>query len=219
MAYETRTVIRPVRLEDLEVLVDLARQTGPGLTSLPADKGLLRERVENSLTSFAKTITHPNAEDYLFVLEDTATHTIVGCSAIIAAIGYDQPFYSFHVSTLMQMCESLDVTRQHQVLHLVNDYTGDTEIGSLFLLPAYRAHGNGLLLSRCRFFYMANEPQRFAETVVAEMRGVLDEQGYSAFWQGLGKHFFAIDFTEADYLTDYIVSDFTHEFLLFNNDY
>ena len=33
---------------------------------------------------------------------------------------------------------------------------------------------------------MAAFRERFNEKVVAEMRGVIDEQGYSPFWESLG---------------------------------
>ncbi len=32
------------------------------------------------------------------------------------------------------------------------------------------------------------------------MRGVIDEHGYSPFWQSLGKRFFSMDFSRADFL-------------------
>ena len=37
--------------------------------------------------------------------------------------------------------------------------------------------------------------------MIAEMRGVIDDQGRSAFWDAVGKHFFEIDFPKADYLS------------------
>jgi len=43
--------------------------------------------------------------------------------------------------------------------------------------------------------------QRFAETIIAEMRGINDENGQSPFWQWLEEHFFSMDFPTADYLT------------------
>ena len=43
--------------------------------------------------------------------------------------------------------------------------------------------------------------QRFADRVIAEMRGVSDEQGNSPVWQWLEEHFFSVDFPTADYLT------------------
>ena len=48
---------------------------------------------------------------------------------------------------------------------------------------------------------MAQFPERFTEKVFAEMRGVSDENGVSPFWESLGRHFFSIDFKEADELT------------------
>ena len=33
------------------------------------------------------------------------------------------------------------------------------------------------------------------------LRGKLDADGRSPFWEGLGRHFFAMDYSRADYLT------------------
>jgi arginine N-succinyltransferase len=84
---------------------------------------------------------------------------------------------------------------------LCNDYTGQTEIGSLILAKHYRQGYNGKLLSYSRFLFMAEFPQRFAEKVFAEMRGVCDDKGHSPFWHGLGRHFFQMEFPMADYLS------------------
>lgn len=48
---------------------------------------------------------------------------------------------------------------------------------------------------------MAEHQERFAETVIAEMRGISDEEGRSPFWNWLEEHFFSMDFPTADYLT------------------
>ena len=48
---------------------------------------------------------------------------------------------------------------------------------------------------------MAEFRERFADRVIAEMRGVSDEKGNSPFWQWLEEHFFSVDFPTADYLT------------------
>ena len=45
---------------------------------------------------------------------------------------------------------------------------------------------------------MADFPQRFADKVIAEMRGFSDEQGRSPFWESLGRRFFSMDFAKAD---------------------
>lgn len=55
--------------------------------------------------------------------------------------------------------------------------------------PEWRKEGNGYLLSKSRFMFMAAFRDKFNDKVVAEMRGVIDEHGYSPFWQSLGKRF------------------------------
>lgn len=42
---------------------------------------------------------------------------------------------------------------------------------------------------------------RFTSTIIAEMRGVSDENGLSPFWENVGNHFFHMSFAEADRLT------------------
>ncbi|PLL13789.1 arginine N-succinyltransferase, partial [Klebsiella michiganensis] len=75
-----------------------------------------------------------------------------------------------------------------------------SELCTLFLDPKWRKEGNGYLLSKSRFLFMAAFRERFNDKVVAEMRGVIDEHGYSPFWESLGKRFFAMEFSRADYL-------------------
>ncbi len=88
-----------------------------------------------------------------------------------------------------------------KLLTFGNNYTGCSEICTLFLRPSFRGGLNGRLMSKCRFLMMAEHPHRFSETIFAEMRGVSDDEGNSPFWQWLQEHFFSIDFTMADYLT------------------
>jgi arginine N-succinyltransferase len=70
----------------------------------------------------------------------------------------------------------------------------------LFLDPDFRVNGNGALLSKARFMFLAQFPERFSEHICAEMRGHFDENGDSPFWKALGAHFYQIDFHEADNL-------------------
>jgi len=37
--------------------------------------------------------------------------------------------------------------------------------------------------------------------VIAEMRGVVDDKGHSPFWEAVGRHFFDVEFPDADYLS------------------
>lgn len=194
-------VVRPIRLEDLEALLALADVSGFGLTTLPRDRKLLRRRILDSLRGFETLREEPRGETYLFVMEDRETGAVVGTSGIAAKVGGFEPFYTYRIETHVQMSETLGVRKEVQCLHLVAEHSGPCEIGSLFLHPAHRRHGAGRLMSLCRFLFMAEHPARFDPLVVAEMRGVVDDGGRCPFWEGLGRHFFDVDFPRADHLS------------------
>ncbi|PSW19221.1 arginine N-succinyltransferase [Photobacterium sanctipauli] len=194
-------VIRPITAADLPALLQCAEESGHGFTSLPVNDEILLNRIKHSEESFAKAVTKAGPEGYLMVAEDTETGEIAGTTAIEAAIGLDNPFYTYHLSTVVHSSRRLNVHNAVKVLTFGNDYTGVSELCTLFLRPEWREGANGRLLSKCRFLMMAEHPQRFDNTVIAEMRGVSDENGNSPFWEWLKQHFFSIDFTLADYLT------------------
>ena len=62
-------IVRPVRSADLPALINLARSTGAGLTTLPANEERLAHRVGWAEKAFRGEATRADA-DYLFVLED-----------------------------------------------------------------------------------------------------------------------------------------------------
>ncbi|KHT59336.1 arginine N-succinyltransferase [Photobacterium gaetbulicola] len=194
-------VIRPITAADLPALLQCAQESGHGFTSLPVNEEILANRIQHSEESFAKSVIQPGTEGYLMVAEDTETGEIAGTTAIEAAIGLDNPFYTYHLSTVVHSSRRLNVHNVVKVLTFGNDYTGVSELCTLFLRPEWRQGLNGRLLSKCRFLMMAQHPERFDKTVIAEMRGVSDEDGNSPFWEWLKEHFFSIDFTLADYLT------------------
>lgn len=194
-------VVRPVTLNDLDPLEQLAIESGPGMTNLPANREVLERKVRTSLDSLSREVKTPGEESYLFVMEDTSNQRIAGTSGIIASVGLSRPFYSYRVIHLAHTSLELNKYDSVSVLQMVNEYRGDTEIATLYLTPDYRRGGNGKLLSRCRFLFLAQFPQRFAGRVMAEMRGAHDEQGRSIFWESLGRHFLDMDFSKADYLS------------------
>ncbi len=194
-------VIRPVQLKDLDRLVKLAYHASFGLTSLPKGRKLLRKRIQESIESFARTSQRPIGELFVFVLEDTAKGLILGTSSIVSKLGGFQPFYAYRVEKYTHECNMLKVRKEIEVLHLMTEHDGPAEIGGLFLSGRYRKHGSGRLLSLFRFLFMAEHRSRFESTVIAEMRGVVDKEGRSPFWEALGSHFFDIDYPTADYLT------------------
>ena len=194
-------VIRPVAKNDLDDLLTLSKQAGVGLTTLPQDDVILKQKIKDSIDSFGNKQQDFRQGNYFFVLEDVAKQKVVGTSAIIASVGGQVPFYSYKLSTLFKSCDELELQKEFKILQLVNDYQTCTELCTLFLAPKYRRDGNGSLLSRCRFLFMTEFKIRFSETIFAEMRGMSDDTGHSPFWHHLGKHFFGIDFSHADFLT------------------
>lgn len=195
------TVIRPVKQDDLPSLMHLAKSVGPGMTNLPYDEAALQNKIDTSIHSFANGCESADCLGYFFVQEDLASKKIVGTSAIAPAGGHMVPFYHFKISNFKYVCKDLELENSHKVLTLVNDYQGVTEICGLYLLPEYRLHHNGSLLSRSRFLFMADHHERFDETIIAEMRGIIGKNGSPPFWDNIISKFINLSFFEADKLT------------------
>nr|WP_298147880.1 arginine N-succinyltransferase [uncultured Pseudomonas sp.] len=192
-------IVRPVRSADLPALIDLARSTGAGLTTLPANEERLAHRVGWAEKTFRGEAERADA-DYLFVLENDAGE-VVGISAVAGAVGLREPWYNYRVGLTVSASQELNIHRQIPTLFLANDLTGNSELCSLFLRADHRSGLNGRLLSKARFLFIAEFRELFGDKVIAEMRGMSDEQGRSPFWESLGRHFFKMEFSQADYLT------------------
>ncbi|MGB5447263.1 MAG: arginine N-succinyltransferase, partial [Psychromonas sp.] len=193
-------IIRPIKRQDKQALLQLATKTGTGFTSLPHNERHIEDRIERMIATWQGDAPL-SQQGYLFALEDSETQKVVGISAIEVAIGLENPWYDFHVGTQVHASKTLGIYRQMKKLSLSNDHTGHSELCTLFLDPDYRKDKNGQLLSKSRFLFMASFRDKFSEQVIAEMRGVNDAQGSSPFWEGLGRHFFNLDFDLADYQT------------------
>lgn len=194
-------LLRPVQTSDLDALEALAGLTGFGLTTIPRDRGILERRIRQSEHAFAKVDAGPGPEAYLFVLEDVRSEKVVGTCGVMSKTGGFEPFYTYRIETAVRESKELGVRKDIPVLHLAAEHNGPCEIGSLFLHPEARGKHVGRLLSMMRFVYLAEFQPFFDSTVIAEMRGVIDEQGKSPFWDALGRHFFDIEFVKADYLS------------------
>ena len=192
-------VIRPSREDDLEHLYEMAKLTGGGFTNLPADRDALRGKLERSAKAFANTGEELVDETFLLVLENTETGAVRGTCQLMTQVGQQWPFYSYRLNTLTQYSQELDRTVRAEMLNLVTDLEGCSEVGGLFLHPNERAGGLGLLLARSRYLFIAMHRQRFAERVLAELRGIIDDRGGSPFWDGVAGRFFGMTFQEADY--------------------
>lgn len=193
-------IIRPIALRDLPALLHMARTAGAGFTSLPPDENYLREKIALSMASFDRAVQVAGHERYMFVMEETDSGEVGACCAIEAACGLDEPFYNYRVGLTVHASRELGIYNQVPTLYLSNDLTGTSVLCSLYMTPEFRGAGVGKLLSKCRFLFMAQFPERFADKVIAEMRGVSNEEGHSPFWEGLGRHFFSVDYERAEHI-------------------
>ena len=193
-------VVRPAGPADLDHLLELAILSGPGFTSLPEDPDQLSERLDISRDSFAGTLA-PQARWYTLMMEETDTGDVDGIASVKAAVGLKRPFFSFRLVTNASSSPSLDIRLEHQTLQLVNECTGWTEVGSLFLKADRRKGGAGRLLSQSRYMLIGTQPDLFAETVLAELRGVFTPDGACPFWDHVAHKFFPMPFDQADMMT------------------
>ena len=190
--------IRAAREGDFDSLYEMAKLTGGGFTNLPADKGTLEHKLARAAEGFGRKGESQSDDLYLFMLEDFDTGTIRGTCQIFGEVGNDRPFYSYRISTLTQKSEELGRIFRNQTLSLCTDLEGSSEVGGLFLHPHERAGGLGMLLARSRYLFIKSHRERFGDTVLAELRGVMDEGGNSPFWDAIGGRFFGMTFPEAD---------------------
>ena len=193
-------VVRPAGPADLDHLLELAILSGPGFTSLPEDPDQLSERLELGRDSFSGKLA-PQDCWYTLMLEESDTGDVDGVGSVKAAVGLHRPFFSFRVVTNTQSSPSLGIKLEQKTLVLVNECTGWTEVGSLFLKADRRKGGAGRLLSQSRYMLIGAQPELFAESVLAELRGVFTPDGACPFWDHVAHKFFPMEFDDADRMT------------------
>ena len=151
--------VRPARVDDLGALYEFAMMAGGGLTNLPQNRDALGVRLARSAAGFASVVEAPHDEMYMFVLEQTGTGRIGGTVVLFSRIGVDWPFYSYKLAQVSQHSRELGKTFSMQLLNLVTDHDGASEVGGLFLHPDLRAGGLGRLLARSRYLFIASPPR------------------------------------------------------------
>lgn len=194
-------IIRPIRASDYDSLYQIAIESGHGFTSLPVNEELLKTKIARTESSFNRVVEQPFNEGYLLVLEDMQTGKVVGTAGIEAAVGMIDVFYHYRLGTEVYHSEQIGVRNEVETLTLCHDHTGAAELCTLFINKDYRKHHYGRVLSRSRFLLLAQYPERFGQTVIAEMRGKNNTEGESPFYDWLQQHFLGIEFVEADYLS------------------
>ncbi|MFQ5562230.1 MAG: arginine N-succinyltransferase [Parvularculaceae bacterium] len=188
--------IRPARRDDFDAIYALARQSGGGMTNLPADEKALRARIEISCKSFEKNAQDPGGEIYMLVLESDGR--VMGTAAVFSAIGLDSGFVNYKINRTFHASKQLNKRIARRLLVPTHDFTGCAEVGSLFLSPDARGGGFGKLLARSRYLFIAQNRKMIADHVCAELRGWRAPDGSQPFWDAVGKRFFDMDFEEAD---------------------
>ncbi len=190
--------IRAARDSDLPALYEMAKLTGGGFTNLPPDRKSLRAKLARSAEAFARDDDVLRDDLFVLVLENTATGEVRGTCQLFGQVGQIAPFYSYRIGALTQYSKELNRTFRADMLTLSTDLEGSSEVGGLFLHPGERAGGLGLLIARSRYLFIRRHRARFADRILAELRGIIDEAGGSPFWDGVAGRFFGMNFQEAD---------------------
>lgn len=209
-------IVRAVRIDDLDGLLDLARSATRGLTSLQLDREQLLDRIEQSVFAFSRTGMAPRAEPYVLVMIDQdpahATGQIIGTSTVYAKTGGHQPFYAYRRVATDHHSDRLNISHHREHLEMFRTHDGPTEMGSLFLRGKYRGGGRGRWLSLARFMLIAGRRHRFADDVIAEMRGHANAGGRVPFWDAVTGRFIPVEFSVADALST-VSKDFIEDMM------
>jgi arginine N-succinyltransferase len=190
--------IRAARTSDLQPLYEMAKLTGGGFTNLPPDRKSLTAKLAKSAAAFARDEDRIDDDLFVLVLENVETGDVRGTCQLFSQVGLKWPFYSYRIGALTQHSVELARTFRADMLSLSTDLEGSSEVGGLFLHPSERAGGLGMLIARSRYLFIRAHRARFADRILAELRGLIDEAGGSPFWDGIAGRFFGMSFRDAD---------------------
>lgn len=193
--------VRPVKEDDLDTVERFANTISLGMLSLPKDRDLLSKKIKKSKDAFVKEIEAPKDEFYFFVLEHTHTGAVGGCCGIYAKTGMEYPVYYYQLETIKRKKSTLPIPDEVRILHPRCETEGPSELCALFLEKKLRKEKLGELLSLSRFLFIAEHLNRFENKVIARLRGFINKSKMtSPFWEGLGKHFLEMEFTQVQNL-------------------
>lgn len=195
-------VVRQATIDDLPVLLKLARMVH--FINLPADRDLLAEKIATSRRSFTGAEKDPKEMDFMFILEEVNSASVIGTSAVIPRVSWKgHPNLYFQVRRRQHVSDDLGTGQVHETIHLCADESGPSEVGGLILSPGFRRHPQklGSLLSLIRFHFVALHRKAFSDQFLAEMMGALGTDGSSPLWESLGRRFINLSFSEADLMS------------------
>lgn len=192
----TMPFMRPVRREDFDEILELAKTSGGGMTNLPPEPDALRPRIEFACESFERNASEPGGEVYMMVLE--VEGKVMGTSAVFSAVGLDHGFVNYRINKTVHVSKQIKKRIERRLLMPTHDFTGCGEVGSLFLSPEARGGGYGKFLAKARYLFIAQHRELVASPICAELRGWRGPNGEQPFWEALGKPFFDMEFEAAD---------------------
>ena len=196
MSVQRRIRVRPGRTDDVDALYALARAGGVGLTNLPPDREVLAKKLAAGVQALRDPGARAAGSAVMLVTE--CDDAIVGTGCVFARVGAEWPFYSYRLTRQAQTSRAVGRVMEQRLLNLANDFDGEAEVGGLFVDPAARGAAVGALTARTRYLFIARHRAWFKGRVIAEMRGWQDDAGGSPVWEAIGRHFYAMDFHEAD---------------------
>ena len=190
------TQVRPVASADLDAVLELARKGGTGLTNLPPDRDALAKRIAQSEAA----ISSPSAREAgaAVILVGDRQGEIAAISMIFPRVGAEWPFYSYRKTRQAAVSRAVGLSKEQYLLNLVNEFDGEVEVGGLFVDPERRGEHLGRLMARSRYLFIVRHRSWFGRRVIAELRGYQDRCGRSPVWEAIGRHFYDMDFQDAD---------------------
>lgn len=189
--------IRPAQYSDLDALAELAAGVSALDVSLRNDVRELERLIALSEDALAADIEFPGEEQYLMIALD-ASGVPVGAMLVVAAAGHPGADYSFRNETIVHASHELGVNHRLYALTLSHELSGFTLLRPPLVLPgALRPVVERTLLQACLSF-IAENPARFAEDLIAPLPGIVDEQGESPFWSAVGSKFFGVSYRDAE---------------------
>lgn len=181
---------------DIDGLAALTGSLGAGLTTVPRTP----EKIESYIDETHRFLSGDETANRIFFVVEMDGE-VVGMSAILPRLGRERPYCSFKVSRHTRRSTTPSLITAHDSLQFTTEFDGHTAMATLFLSKNVRGGGVGRLLSLGRLAFIDQHRDFFSNTLMADIRGWLDENGEAPFWNFIASKFIDLSFKEADELS------------------
>ncbi|MFC7290653.1 arginine N-succinyltransferase [Hirschia litorea] len=189
-------ILRLAKPDDIDGLAALTSSLGAGLTTVPRTPDKIASYIDETYR-FLKG--DKNANRLFFVVE--VEGKVAGMSAILPRLGRERPYCSFKLSHHSRRSTEPDLSTNHDSLQFSTEFDGHTALATLFLSKDVRGGGVGRLLSLGRLAFIDQHRDLFSNTLMADIRGWMGEDGNAPFWNFIAAKFIDLPFKEADELS------------------